>query len=325
MFEDFTLFPEAASTVAGGIDRLYFFLIGMTTFAVAGILSALILFSIRYRRRPDRAAQQIDGSVPLEIIWSAIPLALWVFIFGWSAKLYLEIHTTPSEGMTYFVTGKQWMWKIQHPTGQREINTMHVPRGEVVILKLVSEDVIHDFFVPAFRIKQDVLPGTQYTTIWFEATKVGTYDLFCAEYCGTKHSEMIGSVVVMDPADYQAWLDGQPAGQDPVDAGRVLFENLRCVTCHDAGSGQRGPDLSGRFGRPTSLSDGRTVLFDESYVRESILEPKRRLSAGYQPLMPTYTGQVTDTQINQLIAYVKSLANSDVAPKGGDADGGNGQ
>ncbi|HED66499.1 MAG TPA: cytochrome c oxidase subunit II [Planctomycetes bacterium] len=307
MFEDFSLFPDAASSYASRVDSLYLFLCTMTAVASFGILCAVVFLSVRYRRRADRAAEQLEGSLPLEIFWSAIPAVLFVGIFAWAAKLYLEMYREPADCMEFYVTGKQWMWKIQHPTGQREINTLHIPVGRPVKLTMISEDVIHDFYVPAFRIKRDVVPGL-YTSEWFEATKVGTYHLFCAEYCGTKHSEMIGSVIVMEPAEYEAWLGGQPASQDPVEAGRVLFENLRCVTCHDAGKNQRGPDLHGRFGETVGLANGTTVLFDEAYTRTSILEPKHDIAVGFEPVMPTYEGQVTETQIQQLIAYVKSLA-----------------
>ena len=310
MFEDLSFFPRAASTVAGEIDRIYLFLVGMTAFAAAGIASALIYFAIRYRRRKGHAAQQVEGSLPLEIFWSAVPLVLWLFVFGWNAKVYLDMHRPPADGMEVLVTGKQWMWKVQHPTGQREINSLHVPVNTPINLTMISEDVIHDFYMPAFRIKRDVVPG-MYTRIWFEATEVGTYHLFCAEYCGTKHSEMGGQVVVMDPSDYEAWLEGQPAAASPVEAGELLFEGQRCETCHSAGSGQRGPDLAGRFGTVVELEGGREVVFDEEYVRESILEPKAKISKGYAPLMPTYRGQVTETQIQHLIAYLKSLGPGD--------------
>lgn len=307
MFENLSLFPEAASTVAGRIDGLYFFLVAMTTFATAGVCAALLYFCIRYRRKHDVKSVQIAGSIPLEIFWSAVPFFLWVGVFVWGAKVYLEVNTPPIEGMQFYVTGKQWMWKIQHPTGHTEINSLHVPVGEPVILTMISEDVIHDFYVPEFRVKNDVLPG-RYTRVWFEATKVGSYKLLCAEYCGTDHSRMIGQVVVMDPADYQTWLSGADAGEEPVEAGRKLFENLRCVTCHAAASGQRGPDLANRFGLEADVDGGRRVLFDEDYIRNSILEPKRHISTGFQPLMPTYEGQINEGQIQNLIAYIKSLS-----------------
>jgi len=312
MFQDFSLFPEAASTVAGRVDELYLFLVGMTAFAATGIFSTLLFFAVRYRRRQGRKATQIEGSIPLEVLWSAVPLALFVFAFGWGAKVYLEVHNRPKDCMQFYVTGKQWMWKIQHPTGQREINALHIPVGEPIELTMISEDVIHDFFVPAFRVKRDVVPG-MYTSIWFEATKVGTYHLFCAEYCGTKHSQMIGEVIVMDPADYEQWLSGQPAGADPVESGRLLFENLLCATCHEPGPRQRGPSLAGRFGTKVGTQAGRQVPFDEDYVRSSILDPMLDLSVGFEPVMQTYKGQVTETNIQHLIAYLKSIGAQPVA------------
>ena len=306
MFENFSLFPEAASTVAGRIDALYFFLVGVTVFFTVGISAAILWCIVRYRQREGHEAQQIEGSLPLEVVWSTIPLLICLFVFGWGAKLFYHVLTPPADATTFYVTGKQWMWKLQHPTGQREINELHVPRGEKIVLKMISEDVIHDFWIPAFRVKADVLPG-MYGTLWFEATRVGTYRLFCAEYCGTKHSEMIGKVVVLDPAEYQAWLRAEPAGVTPEEAGRVFFENLRCDSCHAAGSGQQGPDLAGRFGKSVTLADGQTVLFDENYIRESILEPAKRTSAGYRQLMPTYRGQIGEDQLLKIIAYLKSL------------------
>ena len=311
MFENFSLFPRSASTVSGQVDALYLFLVAVSAFFVALIVTALVIFSIRYRKRAGQPAEQIEGSLTLEIFWTAVPLALALVMFGWGAKVYFEVMAPPSEGMQFNVTGKQWMWKIQHPTGHREINTLHVPVGEPVILTMISEDVIHDFYVPAFRVKADVVPG-RYSQIWFEATEVGEYHLFCAEYCGTKHSEMIGKVVAMDPADYQQWLTGQPAGVDPVVAGATLYENLRCNTCHEEGPGQKGPLLE-RFGETVLTEAGEAVLFDEGYVRESILEPNARLSAGFTAQMPSYAGQVTEEQIVQLIAFIKTLKPEDEA------------
>lgn len=316
MFENFSLWPESASSLSGSIDALYLFLIGVSAFFSLLIVAALGLFSVRYRRRPGRAPTPIEGSLPLELLWTGVPLAIVLFVFAWGTKLFVRAQTTPAEAMRFTVTGKQWMWKLQHPSGQSEINTLHVPVGRKIALTMISEDVIHSFYVPAFRVKQDVLPG-MYTTLWFEPTRTGTYHLFCAEYCGTKHSEMIGSVVVLDPAAYQAWLDGRPAEKDPLQAGTLLFQNLRCDSCHYAGAAQaasgqapqppRGPDLTGRFGTDVTLSDGQTVRFDERYVRESLLEPAKRLSLGYPALMPSYQGQVSESDVLALAAYLKSL------------------
>jgi len=213
----------------------------------------------------------------------------------------------PGEAMEFLATGKQWMWKIQHPTGQREINALHVPAGETVVLTLTSEDVIHSFYVPAFRVKRDVVPGL-YSRVWFRADRTGTFHLLCAEYCGTKHSQMIGSVVVLEPEEYERWLSGVPAGASPVEEGALLFESLRCASCHSPASGRRGPDLAGRYGGQAALADGRSVAFDAEYVRESLLDPARKVAAGYEPLMPTYAGQVNEAQVLQLIAFIKTLA-----------------
>jgi cytochrome c oxidase subunit 2 len=312
VFENFSLWPESASSLSGSIDALYLFLIGISVFFSLLILTALLVFSVRYRRRPGHAPTPIEGSLPLELLWTGVPLVIVLFVFAWGTKLFVRAQTTPAEAMRFTVTGKQWMWKIQHPSGQSEINTLHVPVGRKLALTMISEDVIHSFYVPAFRVKQDVLPG-MYTSLWFEPTKPGTYHLFCAEYCGTKHSEMIGSVVVLDPSAYQAWLDGRPTEKDPLQAGALLFQNLRCDTCHDAGPGlaasgaARGPNLAGRFGTDVTLTDGQTVRFDERYVRESLLEPGKRLSAGYPALMPSYQGQVSESDVLALATYLKSL------------------
>jgi cytochrome c oxidase subunit 2 len=314
MFEDLAFFPPSASTMSERVDAIYLFLVGVSVFFVLLILAAIVVFSVRYRRARHPRAEAVEGSIPLEIFWTSIPLLIVLVAFGWGAKLYLEIASPPDDAMQFSVTGKQWMWKVQHPTGQSEINALHVPAHEPIVLTMISQDVIHDFFVPAFRVKADVLPGA-YTRIWFEATKVGTYHLFCAEYCGTKHSQMIGEVVVMEPGEYQRWLSGQPAGQDPVETGRILFENNRCDTCHTPGPGQRGPELAGLFGEQVLLESGQAVLFDEEYVRESILEPKRRITKGFEPLMPSYRGQLGEEQILALIAYIKSLAKEDEAER----------
>lgn len=312
MFENFSLWPESASSLSGPIDALYLFLIGVSLFFSLLIVAALLVFSVRYRRRPGRAASPIEGSLPLELLWTGVPLVIVLFVFVWGTKLFVRAQTAPAEAMRFTVTGKQWMWKVQHPSGQSEINALHVPVGEKIVLTMIAEDVIHSFYVPAFRVKQDVLPG-MYTTLWFEPTRTGTYHLFCAEYCGTKHSEMKGTVTVLDPSAYQAWLDGRPAEADPLLAGALLFQNLRCDTCHysgtapAAGGPPRGPDLAGRFGTDVTLADGQTVRFDERYVRESLLEPAKRLSAGYPALMPSYKGQVSEGDVLALATYLKSL------------------
>ncbi len=308
MWQDFPLFPPSASTNSGAIDGIYLYLILVSVFFGLLIAGLIVFFSIRYRRRhaAERGAY-IHGSVPLEIFWTSIPLGIAMVAFAWGAVVYFDASKPPADVMDVYVTGKQWMWRLQHPQGQREINDLHVPIGQPVRLTMTSEDVIHSFFIPAFRMKRDVLPG-RYTETWFEATKPGEYHIFCAEYCGAKHSEMIGTIYVLEPEEYEQWLSGAPAGETPVAAGAKLFEAQRCDTCHGTQSGARGPDLAGRFGTGVRLDNGRNVVFDEAYVRESILRPQSKISAGFEPLMPTYEGQIGEEQILQIIAYLKSIA-----------------
>jgi cytochrome c oxidase subunit 2 len=227
-------------------------------------------------------------------------------MFVWGAKVFFQMNRPPDDAMTVSVVGKRWMWKLQHPTGQREINELHVPLGRAVKLVITSEDTIHSFFVPAFRIKKDAVPG-RYNTAWFRATKTGSYHLFCAEYCGTEHSKMIGKVVVLEPEAYQTWLAGGPPAESPLVAGEKLFTELNCVTCHRPDHAGRGPVLQGIFGRPVKLASGDTVVADEAYVRESIVNPAARVVAGYQPVMPTYQGQVSEEQLIALVTYIESL------------------
>lgn len=319
MWQDAPLFPESASTISDSVDQLYGFLVAVSLFFSVLIAALVLFFAVRYRRRKGVLAARIHGSVQLEILWSLIPLGLSLVMFFWGAKLYFAALDPPAGAMDVYVTGKQWMWKLQHPTGQREINTLHVPVGVPVRLTMTSEDVIHDFYVPAFRMKRDVLPG-RYTIAWFEATKVGEYHLFCAEYCGTKHSEMVGKVVVMEEYDYERWLTGVAAGETPQQAGQRLFESMRCNTCHSGVDGARGPTLDGAFGKPVQLRDGRVVLFDEDYTRESILKPNAAVVAGYESIMPTYDGQLSEDQLMQLLAYIKSLG-AQAAPAAGQEGG----
>jgi cytochrome c oxidase subunit 2 len=306
MFDNFPLWPERASTTAASVDALYIFLLIVTALMTALIFTALIYFAARYRRQDGVLAEQIEGSTPLELTWSIIPLFVFLAIFGWGAVVYFKGRTPPRDSTEVYVVAKQWMWKLEHAEGQREINELHVPVGRDVKLIMTSQDVIHSFYVPAFRIKQDVLPG-RYTVEWFRATKPGTYHLFCAEYCGTTHSGMIGSIVVMEPAQYEAWMSGGTTG--PLSAtGEKVFAELGCVTCHRSDTQGRGPNLQGVFGKPVLLEDGRTVTADENYVRESILDPGAKIVSGFKPVMPTFQGLVSEEQLNALVAYVKSLA-----------------
>jgi len=312
---DFPLLPESASTVAGELDLLFWYMTGVSLFFVALIAVLLFVFAVRYRRREGREAKAIEGHVGLEVVWSVIPLVLALSFFGWGADLYFRMKTPPPDALEIYVVGKQWMWKIQHQEGPREINEPHVPVNQPVKLTMTSEDVIHSFFVPAFRVKQDVLPG-RYTTLWFEATETGTYHLFCTEYCGTEHAAMGGRVVVMEPRDYQVWLGGGESGESLAAAGERLFNQLGCQTCHAEQPGARGPALRGLYGSEVELASGQTVVADEAYLRESILDPGARVVAGYEVLMPTYEGQLSEEGILQLIAYIRAL---------GDAAGATGQ
>ncbi len=292
--------------MAGNVDALYVFLLLLSAFMCAAIFTMILVFAIRFRRRAGVEAEQIEGSHKLEITWSVAPLFVFLFIFFWGAFVYFQERTPPRNATTVYVVAKQWMWKIQHEEGVREINQLHVPVGRDVKLLMTSQDVIHSFFVPAFRLKQDVLPG-RYTTLWFRATKPGTYHLFCAEYCGTQHSGMIGQVVVMEPAQYEAWLGGGAASGTMASTGQSVFEQLGCSTCHRFDTQGRGPDLTALFGKKVQLEDGSSVIADEAYIRESILVPTAKVVSGFKPVMPPFQGLVTEEQLNALVAYVKSL------------------
>jgi cytochrome c oxidase subunit II len=307
MFENFSMWPARASSSAGNVDALFVFLVVLSAFMSVAIFFMITYFAVRYRRRPGVEAEQIEGSNSLEITWSVVPLIIFMFIFAWGALIYFQERTPPRGAATVYVVAKQWMWKLQHEEGQREINELHVPVGRDVKMIMTSQDVIHSFYVPAFRMKQDVLPG-RYTIAWFRATKPGTYHLFCAEYCGTQHSGMIGQVVVMEPAQYQAWLSGGGATGSMAENGAAIFQQLGCSTCHRFDTQGRGPNLTGVFGSKVQLDDGRTVIADEDYVRESILNPSAKVVSGFKPIMPVFQGLVSEDQLNALVAYVKSLS-----------------
>ena len=289
-------------------------LIGLTLISLVFFIAvcfAVIVFAIRYRRgsNASRAHDNFDHN-KLEIAWTVIPLFMALGVFWWSAVVFFDMNRVPEGASEILVTGKQWMWKIQHQNGRREINELHVPLGRPIKLTMTSEDVIHSFFVPAFRYKKDVLPG-RYTTLWFEATKTGTFHLFCAEYCGTNHSTMIGRVVVMEPSAYEAWLTSgnvDLASATPESRGHKLFENLGCVTCHRLdGSVGRGPELAAVFGSKVQLTTGEHIEVDEDYIRESIMVPAAKTVAGFPQIMPTYKNQLNQEDVYQLIAFIKSL------------------
>jgi len=307
MWKNLPLFPEQASSMASQVDGLYFFLVAVSAFFTLLIFALVFVFAVKYRHSVHPKAEQIEGSLPLELTWTLIPLGISMIFFAWGSLIYFQEARPPRGAMEVYAVGKQWMWKFEHETGQREINQLHIPVGRDIKMIMSSQDTIHSFFVPAFRIKQDVLPG-RFTSTWFHTTKVGTYHLFCAEYCGTEHSGMIGQVVVMEPTAYQAWLANGGAMGTMAANGKELFTQLGCATCHRSDTQGRGPNLVGVFGKPVQLDDGRTVMADENYVRESILNPQAKVVAGFKPIMPTFQGQVTEESLGALVSYVKSLA-----------------
>jgi len=305
----FPFIPESASTYSGDVDALYFYISGVTVFFTLLISFVIIFFVIKYRRRnPFEIPRPIEGSMKLETLWSVIPLLIAMSIFFWGAKVYFNQYRPPKNAIEVYVVGKQWMWKFQHATGQREINELHVPVGRKIKLIMATEDVIHDVFVPAFRIKADVVPG-RYTTEWFEATKPGRYHFFCAEYCGMNHSGMGGYVVVMEPTEFENWLSGNANQMSAAAAGQQMFESLGCASCHGANAeGGRGPALLGVYGNNVVLNNGQSVKADEAYVRESVLNPQAKIVTGFGPIMPSFQGQLSEEQLLQLVAYVKSLS-----------------
>ena len=303
----FPLFPEQASTMAPRVDQLYFFLLGVSVFFATLILILIIAFAIKYRRRSDdEQPRPISGNLGLEILWTVVPLSLTLVMFVWGARLFFITFYPPTDALEINVVAKQWMWKVQHAEGRSEIDELHIPTGRPIKLIMTSQDVIHDFFVPAFRVKNDVLPG-RYTTLWFEATKPGAYRLFCSQYCGTQHSGMIGHIIALEPAEFQTWLSGGAVAVSMATAGENLFRKLGCISCHAANDTGRGPSLAGLLGKAVRLQSGATVTADENYIRESILEPQAKIVAGYPSIMPTFKGLISEDGIMQIIAYLKSL------------------
>lgn len=311
MFTNFPFFPQQGSEQAATVDALYFFLVAVT--GAFGVLIAILVavFATKFRRKhQDEVGAVIHGSLALELLWTFIPLGITMVMFVWGAQVFFHLTRAPKGAMEIYIVGKQWMWKAQHMDGAREINELHVPIGRPVRLIMGSEDVIHSFSIPEFRVKADVVPG-RYNTMWFTASKPGRYHIFCTQYCGTKHSGMIGWVTAMAPADYQTWLGGGSTGGTMVEAGQKLFSDLVCISCHtDADTPGRGPALKGLYGKTVTLEGGQSATFDDAYIRESILHPQAKIVAGFQPIMPTFQGLVTEEQLLQLMAYVKSLGES---------------
>jgi cytochrome c oxidase subunit 2 len=298
--------PEA-TTYATRVDQIFYGLLVLSGLIIALVFGSVLVFAIRYRR--GSAAKR--GPLPeivnreFEIGWTSATLFLFVFLFWWASSADLSSLAAPSNALEIHVVAKQWMWKTQQPNGAREIDALHLPVGRPVRLVMTSQDVIHSFFVPAFRIKQDVLPGRN-AELWFQASRTGVFPLLCAEYCGTDHSAMLGKVTVMRQEDYAAWLSGQPDGDDLAHLGKQLFVARGCAGCH-ADSKVHAPRLAGLYGTTVQLADGRQVTADEGYLRDSMLLPKRDIAAGYEPIMPSYTGLLDDGEVQGLVAYIRSL------------------
>ena len=300
------LFPREASTIAPYADALYFFLLTITVIGLVLVATLVFGFSIRYRQSSHPVAEQVEGSTLLEATWTIIPLALFLVVFVWGALLYFRIYTPPANSMNIYIVGKQWMWKAEHPGGQHEINALHVPTGRPVQLTMISQDVFHSFSIPDFRVKREVIPG-RYSTVWFEATTPGTYHLFCTQYCGTNHSQMIGEITVLSPEDYQKWTEGSTSGMSLAQNGERLFASMGCNACHSGSATARGPNLAGVYGSKLQLASGSDVLVNEAYLRDAILNPSQHVTAGYAPIMPTYQGQVSEDGLIDLVEYIKGL------------------
>lgn len=300
------LLPEASS-IAGRVDALFWFEVAVTVFFSALIFFLIFYFAIRYRRRPeneDEIPPQIEGDLKLEILWTIVPMFIVVVMFLWGTEIFIRENNTPKSADQIFVVAKQWMWKIQHLNGTQEINSLHVPVDTAIKLTLTSQDVIHDFAVPAFRVKTDVLPKT-YTSLWFKATKVGDFSFFCDQYCGMGHSHMRGILHVMSQDDYETWLKTRGLHEPTMaETGAKLYNSLGCVTCHGTG---KGPPFVGIYNKPVQLASGQTVIADNAYIRESIIAPSAQLVEGYPDIMPIFKGQVSEEEILDLIAYIKSL------------------
>jgi cytochrome c oxidase subunit 2 len=306
MISGIPLFPAQASAIAPEVDNLYFGVLAITAFFALLVAVLVIVFAVKYRDETGtRVGAPITGSIPLELGWSVLPFVISMGIFVWATVVFFHIVRPPDQTLEIYSTGKRWMWRFQHLDGQSEINQLHVPRGRPVKVTFTSEDVLHSLYFPAFRVKADAIPG-RYSAVWFTATRTGEYHLFCAEYCGTNHSGMIGSVVVMEPEEYQAWLSGG-AGQPLAARGEQLFQQLACHSCHVNDGSGRGPSLAGLFGRQVEMASGFTTVATDSYIRESILTPQAKMVKGYGAIMPTFQGQVSEENVMSIIEYIKTL------------------
>ncbi|HXE41643.1 MAG TPA: cytochrome c oxidase subunit II [Candidatus Baltobacteraceae bacterium] len=312
---NFPIFPKEASTTAVQTDYLFFALFGFSVFVLALVFLPMIVFLFKYRRgkKANRVTPKLS-TTKIEVTWTIIPVFISLGLFAWGADIYFNEEVPPADTLEINVIGKQWMWKIQHAEGNREINELHLPVGRAVKLTLASEDVIHSFFIPAFRIKQDVVPG-RFTTEWFQPTQIGAYHFYCSEYCGADHSKMQGTVFVMSPTEYENWLARGEPKNSLVQSGENLFRQLGCSGCHVNSTAVKAPPLEGIYGKLVPLSDGTFVRADDKYIRDSILLPASQVSAGYQPVMPTFQGHISEDELLQLIAYIKSIGNEELSKK----------
>jgi cytochrome c oxidase subunit 2 len=306
--------PDQASTVASQIDFVFNLLNVVTVFFSLLIAAALVYLAVKYRRgAPADRTNAPDEGLAIELVWTIIPAIICAILFVVATTVYLRQARTPEGTMEIYVVGKQWMWKLQHPEGRWEMNELHVPLGSKVKLTMTSEDVIHSFFVPAFRLKQDVVPG-RFTTMWFEPSRIGEYHLFCAEYCGTKHSGMIGTVYVQQPADYAKWLRTGNVKDSMAQRGEKLFRQLGCGGCHGPGSSVRAPLLNGLYmsSVPIQYPNGstRVIVADQRYIHDAIILPEQEIAGGFKPIMPTFKNQVDESEVLELIEYIKSLSTS---------------
>jgi len=303
-------FPPEASSYSGRVDTIFFSLLALCFVVALGVFGLILFFCVRYREGSSapRSAKR-PHSAPIEVTWMVIPMIIFLVVFVFAGKEYAYMYSPPSTGTEIDVVGKQWMWKMLHADGQREIDQLHIPINQDIIITLTSEDVIHSFYIPAFRIKHDAVPGS-YSRFWFRAVKAGTYHIFCAQYCGMNHSQMIGEVVAMAPNDYAKWEEqGHPAS-DMVQSGEALFHQVGCSGCHAPTATIHAPLLEGLYGKPVALQDGTIVTADRQYLRDSILLPNKQIAAGFAPVMPTYQGQLTEEQVNELVAYIISMRNA---------------
>jgi cytochrome c oxidase subunit 2 len=309
-------FPEAASALAGQVDLLFLAVTIMTGTVAIGVTVLMLVFTVKYRRGHGANRVRAPGAVwrrtqrAIEVTWITIPLLLFMGTFVWASALYFDRSAPPDNAVEVAVVAKQWMWRVDHASGAREIDELHVPVNIPVKLVMTSQDVIHSFYVPEFRVKQDVLPG-RYTVLWFTATKAGDYHLFCSEYCGTDHAHMLGHVIVLDAPDFQRWLSGQAAAPSMATRGEMLYANLGCAGCHGPHAAVRAPSLDGLYGHMVPLADGSFVLADDHYLRDAILLPNAQLVAGYAPVMPSFAGQVSEGDLLDIIAYLKRAANKE--------------